>query len=391
MNSINSMNRKLVRYLLSTLIFLIATGISTLHATFEREYGQPEFTWEYKKPVRNGDNGVKEPAKFEPGGEHAKFANIILNHLQKRGIYQKFAKRLSLPIERPSDKAIRFQFAGNGCKGCKWRVAEAGDQNMIRIYDRFLDGSIEKRDPGLIVHEIIHLLQWPYRDSTSPSWVIEGMADYFWHREYDNEHLGWFLIKTKERLLELKAKSKEDYSLFITSGYMMGDAKSLHAAGLFTMIADDYIDDFPVLLHQELYDRYVVNQSGNWNLGTLLLGKDAYRNSDLDTFLANRAALNLESAWCEYIARAKAFDPKPYTPLANKSAAGYRAQEKKNRALEKGLPVSLELEPVIKNGLQADDEIARMLAKNKADVQASKNYNCTSKRATVLYYLDFYH
>ena len=158
---------------------------------------------------------------------------------------------------RPSDKAFDIWFVKNTAETSKTYADIRGTE--LRIYDLYLQQPMHLMGVGLLVHEVTHLLQGPYRDYT-PTWMMEAMAEYFRYNHQEEQNIYWFLLQTRKKLDGLKSqistleKAVESGDLqaqqkleeaegalnhFLETGYRENSKEPVHSAGLFTLIDDD--------------------------------------------------------------------------------------------------------------------------------------------------------
>ncbi|MCG8476940.1 MAG: basic secretory family protein, partial [Cytophagales bacterium] len=296
------MTRKFHQPIIQILILCLTLVVTQLRAdetSYKTDYKEPKYTWSYKD---SGPRKVSEPSAFKNGGKHSQFINkMMLPVLKGDKIFSTYAQKLALPIDRPADKSVHFEFAGNGCSNCGGVRGDAGHDNRITLYDLYLKDDPHNRQIGLLVHEMIHLMQWPYRDQTCPNWMTEGMADYFRYADFDNRSQNWFFAQTWEKLDQLEKNikkaaqklarenneanqtaledAKNEKIRFENQGFMDDDNDPIHAAGLISLISREYVPDFAVLLHRSIYDRYAeVNAPGSW--WDIIYPRRPYTNKD---------------------------------------------------------------------------------------------------------------
>ncbi|MCL6271371.1 hypothetical protein M3P05_15730 [Sansalvadorimonas sp. 2012CJ34-2] len=120
--------------------------------------------------------------------------------------YAELSRFLPVSKMRSSDDAFKIVFKGNS-KSTKGTFADVYG-NEVRIYDLYMDLPQEERSLGLLVHEIAHLLQAPYRDY-APHWMMEAISDYFRYTYQEEQNIYWYLATTREKLDEMKSEIKK--------------------------------------------------------------------------------------------------------------------------------------------------------------------------------------
>ena len=219
---------------------------------------------------------------------------------------------------RETDQAFTIVFPGTHPQ---LPASQAGiNGNELYLYDHFLDTPLSRRDTGLLYHELTHFMQAPYRDS-SPSWMVEGMADFTRFHLHDRRTLHDFFLLTQKDLAGLKQRVAEqekkvaqgDLSLtgllhefgkqvqdFAAKGYQ-NHLNPIHAAGLLTLIETEYLKktgsdkNIAQHLHEQLQRAYT-------------LGQD-FHDFDFSVFLVGLVDTPLDSLWCEYVLRAAQYEP----------------------------------------------------------------------------------
>ena len=237
--------------------------------------------------------------------------------------YPRLRGMLWTPEKLPTDDTLVLEYRENPAKGTVF--AYAVKPNKIIIYDRYTETG-DKATGGLIIHEMVHLLQNSYRNDRA-SWMSEALADYFRyavfdaisfekflkitreslkipknspiHGYYSDEHLEDSLplaklpiehvdISEKFRRMECPDCRAESYTGFLERGYQYYH-DPVHAAGMLVMIEHYYYPGFVYQLHRKLFESVQQNQP--------------FTNVELSALLMNLTNKTLDELWCEYMAR----------------------------------------------------------------------------------------
>ena len=248
-------------------------------------------------------------------GSHAyEQATKLRKALKKvvREWYPRLRLMLWTPGEIPSDKKFTLKY--KNISDTNPDAFAQADDDSIHIYDVYTQRD-SNASGGLLIHEMVHMLQKPYRLSLS-RWFSESIADYFRYSVYESWPLEKFLRITREAMNHFDGEPPKDRldehgnlkksieelqarvncTEFITDpcnrfrkeGFMY-TKDPVHAAGMFVMIDQLYSPGFVYQLHRKLFE------------STQSEDKKFY-NTHASAFMQKLTGKSLSSLWCEYMA-----------------------------------------------------------------------------------------
>ncbi len=190
----------------------------------------------------------------------------------------------------PSDANIVLQYEKSAKDSAKVATTYG---NTITIYDRYTGTDAHQRTGGVLIHEMVHLLQHNYMHIRAV-WMSEAIADYIRFAYYEGWGINRFLKKTHQAIAAspngVRERFRENFHQdFDEKGYTFS-SEPVHAAGMLHMIATWYYPGIVEHMHRVIAQKTAEGHG--------------FSNVAYSDELYQLTGRTLDQLWCEYIARA---------------------------------------------------------------------------------------
>ena len=136
------------------------------------------------------------------------------------------------------------------------------DGNTIVVSSHWIEKHPD--DIGLIVHELVHVLQaYP---NFEPGWITEGVADYLRWAVYESKPLDWFPLTNDDNGYASGYRITAGFLLWLDQTHIPGINTYLNRAMQDTSYSDEIFNNHSGMTVHQLWEQYKLHRNSSKNL-----------------------------------------------------------------------------------------------------------------------------